>query len=288
VQLGAIVDRVTRDDRAALGAGGATELRIPARWVDLQPRAGHWDGETLEALAVQVTDARDAGLGPWLALLGRRTPGWFDDEGGFADSKAASRWWPRYVDGLASYLGGDVAGWFPMIDPAGFAARAFAGRDPDVAAVGHRHLLVAWRDAWRVLRGGPPVATALAVNPWDGDWPRALRTGEPNPTALEIEDLAGSCDLLGAIVGVDHRTDSDQPVEALVRLAGEGPDGPLAVLASLGGDDDDQRATAAQTLATALRVLAGDGVVIGATFTDSLLTADGAPSTVASILAELR
>jgi len=284
VRLGAVVDQTGPDGRAALLAAGVTELRIVARWASLQPRPGHWDGSALDALAAEVADARDSGLAAWVALLGRRVPGWFDDEGGFADAQTAARWWPRYVDGVAGHLGDAIDGWFPMVNPAGFAAAAFAGRDPDVAYGGRRALVVAWRDAWRILHGRAPVATALALEPWSDDWPRLLRTGEPTPTGLVLEDLAGSCDLLGGLVIIGPKTPVDQPAELLVRLAAEGPERPLAVLVALDGAGDEERADAAAVAAAAVRAVAADGVLIDAIFADSLLTADGGPAPAADQL----
>jgi hypothetical protein len=281
VRLGAVIDRAGPDERAALVEAGATELRIAVRWAQLQPRAGHWDDHALEALAAEVTGSLEAGLAPWLALLGRRVPGWFDDEGGFADAKAASRWWPRYLDGVAGHLGDAVAGWFPMVNPAGFAAAAFAGRGPDVAFAGRRALVVAWRDAWRILHGRSPVATALAVEPWDDEWPRLLRTGEPTPTGLELDDLAGSCDLLGGLITVGPKSSVDQPAELLVRLAAEGPERPLTVLVALDGTGDDERADAADVAATVLRTVMDDGVELDTVFTDALLASDGSPAPAA-------
>jgi hypothetical protein len=284
VRLGAVIDRAGPDERAALVAAGATELRIPARWAQLQPRSGHWDGSVLEALAAEVTGAREAGLAPWLALLGRRVPDWFDDEGGFADAKAASRWWPRYIDGVAGHLGDAVAGWFPMINPTGFATAAFAGRDPDVAFAGRRALVVAWRDAWRILHGGGPIATALSIDPWDDEWPRLLRTGEPTPTGLELDDLAGSCDLLGGLVTIGAKTPVDHVAELLVRLAAEGPERPVAVMVSLHGEGDEERADAADVAAAVLRGVGDDGVTVDTLFTDALLASDGNPAPAANQL----
>ena len=286
--LGAVIDRTGPDERDALVAAGCTAVRVPARWRELQPGADRWDGDAVEALRTAVTDVAAAGLAPWVALLGRQIPPWFDDEGGFADTRTAGRWWPRYVDGMADRVGDVVAGWFPMVNPAGFAAAAFADRDPDVARAGRRNLIVAWRDAWRILRGPAPVATALVVSPWSDEWPRALRTGEPTPTGLELEDLAGSCDRLGGIVVVTPTTGADQPAELLVRLAAEGPERPVTVLAALEGPGDEERARAAEVAVEAVRLVGADGVDVHELFADSWLSDDGAPSSAAGVLAQLR
>ena len=84
--------------------------------VQIEPRAGQWSGEAPRGDLTSIATARGTGLQPWLALLGRRVPGWFEDEGGFADDQVA-RAWPRYVERVAEHVGDAVAGWFPMIDP---------------------------------------------------------------------------------------------------------------------------------------------------------------------------
>jgi hypothetical protein len=287
VRLGAVVAESRLDDLAALASAGITDVRLVVRWADLQPGPDRWSGDALDSLRAAVEQASTARLRPWLALLGRRTPGWFEDEGGFADGKAAGRWWPRYVEGVAAAVGDSAGGWFPMVGPVGFAATAFAGRDPDAAAAGRRNLVVAWRDAWRVLQGGPPVASALALQPWDTEWPRALRTGDPTGAGAELEDLAGSGNLTGGIVTIAPASTGEQPAELLVRLADEGPELALVVLASLGGSNDDERAEAATVAVDGVRLAAADGVAIETVFADGLLAADGAPAPAAGVLTAL-
>ena len=287
MRIGAVAAGDRADDLAALASAGVTDIRLAVRWADLQPAAARWSEPAVEALVTAVASVRAAGLTPWLALLGRRTPNWFEDDGGFADAKTAGRWWPRYVDGVADEVGDQAGGWFPMIGPVGFAAQALAGRDDTVVAAGRRTLLVAWRDAWRILHGGPPVATAIDLRPWDDDWPRALRTGEPLPNGLELEDLAGACDLLGGLVTVDRGTSSEAIGEALVRLAAEGPDRPLAVLATLEGGGDDERADAAAVLTDAIGLTTADGVPVDLVIADPLLDADGGPAPGAEVVAAL-
>jgi len=287
VRIGAVAAGDRPDDLAALASAGITDIRLAVRWAELQPTADRWSDPAVEALATAVDSVREVGLTPWLALLGRRTPNWFENEGGFTDAKTAGRWWPRYVDGLADRVGDRAGGWFPMIGPVGFAAQAFAGRDDTVVATGRRTLLVAWRDAWRILHGGPPIATAIALQPWDDEWPRALRTGEPLPNGLELDGLAGACDVLGGVVTVDRGTASEAIGERLVRLAAEGPDRPLAVLATLDGSGDDERADAAAVLTDAIGLTVADGVQIEIVLADPLLDADGAPAPASEILTAL-
>jgi len=287
VRLGAVVADSRPDDLFALASAGVSAVRLAVRWADLQPGPDRWSEPAVEALAASVVAAQAAGLDPWLALLGRRTPNWFEDEGGFADAKTAGRWWPRYVEGVADRFGDEVGGWFPMVGPVGFAEHAFAGRDETVMAMGRRTLLVAWRDAWRILHGVAPVATAIAVRPWDDEWPRALRTGEPVPNGLELEGLVGACDLLGAILAVDPSSAAEEWAELLVRLAAEGPDRPVAGVASLGGSNDDERTEAAGVLVDTVRLTEGHGVAVEITFADQLLAADGSPAPVVEVLAAL-
>jgi len=89
-------------------------------------------------------------------------PQWFDNEGGFGDAKFAGHWWPRWVEACAESFGDDIGGWVPIEHPLAVANRMFP-KDP------RRHgdvldtLVSAWRDAWRVLRGGPPVITAFGL-----------------------------------------------------------------------------------------------------------------------------
>jgi hypothetical protein len=287
VALGAILAATRPDELGAVASAGATAVRLPVRWADLQPTAGRWSSEAVEALASDLTAATTAGLAPWLALLGRRTPPWFEDDGGFADAKAAGRWWPRYIEGVAERVGDTVGGWLPIVAPSVLAAEAFAGRDETVVTAGRRALIVAWRDAWRILHGGPPVATALSLQPWDDEWPRALRTGEPLPNGLELDGLADSCDLLGGIVRIGDGATAEEPAELLVRLAAEGPDRPLAVLASLDADGEEERARAAEVLVEAIGLARGDGLDVPLVFAEGLLDAEGGVGTVASVLGAL-
>jgi hypothetical protein len=287
VRLGAVAATNRPDDLAALASVGVTDARVAVGWTDLQPAADRWSGPAVEALATTIASVREAGLTPWLALLGRRTPNWFEDEGGFADAKTAGRWWPRYVEGVADRVGDQAGGWFPMVGPTGFAQHAFAGRDETVVAMGRRTLLVAWREAWRVLHGGPPLATAIGLQPWDDEWPRALRTGEPVPNGLVLEGLAGACDLLGGLLTVNRGSVDEAVAEVLVRLAAEGPDRPLAVLATLEGTSDDERADAAVVLADAVRLAVADGVTVDLVLADPLLGDDGGPAPAAHALGAL-
>ncbi len=210
------------------------ELRhhmIGIDWARVEPRRGHFDDAALERYRERVEAVRAAGAHPWVTLQHVSLPGWFVDDGAFIDDRARGSAWPRYVDAVAETLGDLVAGWFPIIEPNAWAAAGYQigtrppGRhDPETAAKALRGIWFAWRDAWRLLRGSAPVATALDLAPivavdgtvtaratareldrWMWSMPvSALRDGAldiPGRALEEVPDLRDSADLIGFTYG---------------------------------------------------------------------------------------
>lgn len=253
------------DDLEALANHGVTDLRLGFDWSRLQPRAAmgaSLDGQWTEWYRDVLRAGATRGVRVWATLLESTLPRWFDDERGFADARGAGRHWPRFVEGAAECFGDAVAGWFPVDDPLAVATRT----SPDDA---RRHgevvdtMAVAWRDAWRVLRGGPPVATSFGVRmvrPVDATVPaaqsarredhlrwttftRGLRDGVlsiPGRADRVVDDLAGASDIVGVRIRVDLGDDARVDDESLRRwqerastmlhrLAECSPDRPLAV-----------------------------------------------------------
>ena len=64
------------------------------------------------------------GVAVWAALHDLAVPGWFLDEGGFADDRARI-WWSRWVELAADLVGDRVAGWFPLLEPVTWAADGY-------------------------------------------------------------------------------------------------------------------------------------------------------------------
>ena len=247
------------DDLAFAAEIGLTHVRLDAPWAQAQPKAATLDGGVIEELVVALTAARRLGLEPWLRLLPPDVPHWFLDEGGFTDPATAARWWPRWVETVAGHVGDIVGGWVPLVAPFGLVTR-FAPSDARQQGETLHTLIVAWRDAWRILRGGPPVATALDVageqpaGPtqehlddarrrermrWNV-WLQGLADGTvriPGRQEMKVPDLAGACDVLGIAV----RT---QVAGALHRCAEQGPARPLAVTLALSGGTDREAAQA--------------------------------------------
>lgn len=255
------------DDIEALAAHGISDVRIGLDWSRLQPRSGMGDelnGEWVEWYRDVMEAARASGIDVWAGLLERHVPRWFDDERGFRDIKTADRHWPRFVEASAEVFGDLVAGWFPIDDPIGYAARL---EPEDVVRHGEvvDIMVRAWRDAWRVLRGGPPVAGSFAirtVRPIDETVPaaeaarredhlrwrtflRGLRDGTlvvPGRADREVPDLAGAIDVIGIRLRTDLGADSsiddeslrrwqERAVMMLHRVADEGPDLPITIAA---------------------------------------------------------
>ena len=212
--------------------------------------------------------AAGLGIGVQFTLLERVVPQWFDNDGGFGDPRFAGHWWPRWVEGVSERFGDAVAGWVPFDNPLAFANRLIPD-DPRRHGEMLDTLVVAWRDAWRILRGGPPVATAIGVKtvrPADQTiqaaeasrredhlrwnlWLDGLHDGTisiPGRADRELADLAGACDVLGIVVA-----DVDESLGAVLRTAEMGPDRPLAITLITPPGRDADRVTVIERFETA-------------------------------------
>jgi beta-glucosidase len=220
-----------RDDIQLFAESGLHAIGIGIEWARIEPQPGKIDGDAVEHYTLVLEAARAAGLSPWVTLQNRTVPGWFIDEGGFLDDKSRGYFWPRYVDVVADALGSLVGAWVPLHDPGMYASLAYsrglhppAKTDPEMRAKALRGTWLAWRDAWRLLRGnGAPVVHSLSLAPvftMDGTvegakrarrvdehtWDvavRAIRDGELAVPGLFIEEVADLQDS-GDIVGIAY------------------------------------------------------------------------------------
>jgi hypothetical protein len=273
------------DDVETVTGSGLTHARITLSWALTQPRPGVFDGGVLETTRAATAALQSAGVAVWICLLSPEVPRWFDNEGGFTDARQAAHWWPRWVQEAAEAIGDGVDGWVPFEAPFAMANRLVPD-DPRRHGEVVDTLLVAWRDAWRILHGPRPIATSLDVRtvpiPRDdveaGEWARrddhlrwrtwlrGLRDGTitiPGRADRELADLAGSCDVLGIAT-------SDAPdLEALLhRTADQGPDRPLSVTFRPAGADLDARAEVVHEVSNLVTRLAGSLPVVRVTSTD--------------------
>jgi beta-glucosidase len=217
-----------RDDVELFASNGLSVVNLGIEWARIEPQPGKIDGDALEHYSLVLQTARQAGLSVWVTLQNRTVPGWFVDEGGFIDDKSRGYFWPRFVDVVASELGSEIDAWVPIHDPSGYASLAYsrgmhppAKKDPELRAKALRGTWLAWRDAWRLLRGnGAPVVHSLSLAPvftMDGTveggkrakrvdehtWDvavRAIRDGElavPGLAVIEVPDLQDSGDIVG-------------------------------------------------------------------------------------------
>jgi beta-glucosidase len=218
-----------RDDAELLAGAGVRHVRVVVDWARIHPTGALPHPGALEEERDRVATLVAAGVTPWVALHHVAEPGWFVDEGGLLDDRTRSRHWPRFVDEVGQAVGDLVGGWFPVVDPVGWAANAYlrgtappGRRDPETFAKAVRASWFAWRDAWRELRGPRPVVTAVQLGPvraadetagardrarsWDdltwGSLVAALRDGlvrVPGLAELEVPDLRDACDAVGVI-----------------------------------------------------------------------------------------
>ena len=270
------------DDLAFAASIGLQEVRLDVPWASAQPKAGAVNGDVFEQAHSAATLARGLGLQPWFRLLQPAIPNWFDNDGGFTDDRTAGHWWPRWVELVAEQLGEVAAGWVPFEAPYAMAQRLIPD-DPRRHGELMHTLVVAWRDAWRILRLGPPVATSLDVTverPTDsseaaaqeahrrdqlrwGLWLGGLRDGVvriPGRADRQLADLDGAC----SVVGLAIRTD----VEAGLQRAGEqGPERPLALTFRPVGDTDGQRAGSITAMWRDVRRTEGELAIASVTIT---------------------
>lgn len=274
-------------DEAA--ATGERSIRLDVPWAIGEPRAGSLDGGVFETLIDTAHRARALGLETWCRLLQPEAPRWFENEGGFGDERTAQHAWPRWVDAVADRLGEHVDGWVPIEAPFGAALRLAPGDPRRQGEILHR-LVVAWRDAWRLLRGVHPVATSLDVaierpdddSPaaadearrrshmrWD-TWGHGLRTGIvgiPGRSDTRLDDLAGALDVLGIALRADEGTHRD--LETLLsRLVDLRLERPVAVTVRPDGTSDAQRLESVARFRERLAGLAADGGVVRLTVLD--------------------
>jgi hypothetical protein len=256
------LDRVRAvEDLVLLRELGVAQVRVGIDWAWTQPSPGTWNGDAVELYSGLGRDAAALGIDLQFTLLERDVPKWFDNEGGFGDARWALHWWPRWVEGCAERFGEAVGGWVPMEHPLALANAMFRDdprRHGDVLDT----LVSGWRDAWRILRGGPPVSTAFGlevVRPVDqtiqaadaarrldqirwGLWLEGLRDGVariPGRADREVADLAGACDVVGVVIRHEEET-----MGLVHRAAEQAPERPMAVtyLVRAGADADRETA----------------------------------------------
>jgi hypothetical protein len=122
-------------DVAALSTKGVTGVRLRIGWAEMFPSEGRPDGRLFDELGEFVSRIAATGAEVWPTLCGNRLPGWFLNEGAFADTKATDRFWSQYVDTVASTIADVASGWIPFETPVALLHDGWraALRDPGIA-----------------------------------------------------------------------------------------------------------------------------------------------------------
>lgn len=170
------------DDLAALQDIGVTDVQITLDWARLQPKPDTIDADWAEWFE-QVLRAADAiDVRPWACLHDGSIPRWFDNDGGFDNDEAFTKWWPRWTERAADRFGDIVGGWVPF-------ARMPSGATQQP-----------WTDTWGILSGGPPVIASVDLRSDSG----------------AVAHVAQRTDLLGAVLCADWGDAADTVDDAAI------------------------------------------------------------------------
>lgn len=123
------------ENSVALKSRGVATIRLRVNWAEIVPAEDKPAARVVEELAEFVGRLRSAGLGVWPTLCGNKLPGWFLNEGAFADTKATDRHWGLYVDTVAGAIADDSTGWIPFESPIALLDEGWrrGTRDPGIS-----------------------------------------------------------------------------------------------------------------------------------------------------------
>lgn len=289
------------DDFGLLRSIGADGVRLTLDWSRLEPADGRPDRAVYDRYRNVLEAARAAGLQCWVVLVDGPLPGWFSiDERGWRDKRARNYFWPRHVEAVADALGGLVDGWVPILRPVSYARAAFvnAAAPPGTRSIQRfvetvQGSYLASYGAWRVLRGGAPVALGVEVGQGrvgeDGAerptrlydevqwaWIDGIRDGIvqlPRLPQERVDDFRNAFDAIAATfdgsfsVGADGRVarsrQNEEFTAAMHRLAERSPDKPIWLIghsASLGDPTGD--AEIAEETVAEIAAVRADGIAL--------------------------
>ena len=211
------------ENAIALVKRGVSSVRLRISWADIVPKEDRPAERTVEELSEMVSRLGRAGLAVWPTLCGNRLPGWFLNEGAFADQKATDRHWGLYVDTVASAVADVVAGWIPFESPISLLDEGWRRglRDPGIAdeakfADAFGGLVRACATVTRMLGQG---STLLALDVHHGDAANEVlgvfhevalrgRLAIPGRVTREVESL------LGGFCGVGITSSAHSPFDS--------------------------------------------------------------------------
>ena len=217
-----------REDFAIYASLGLTHHRLSIEWARVEPEPRRHDDAAVEHYRDVLSDAREAGIEPWVCLHHFTLPRWFQHAGAFTVRENRTEVWARHVDFMAETFGDLVYGWQPVNETNYYAQLAHrgggwppGGNDRATSAFVHEAIQLATAEAASRLRAtGKPVASIFGLGPAfahddrvetttlveriiETHWRAGLdlfRDGVlrvPGRDPIERPDLAGAFDLIG-------------------------------------------------------------------------------------------
>ncbi|MBI4550188.1 MAG: glycoside hydrolase family 1 protein [Candidatus Omnitrophica bacterium] len=133
--------------------------RLSIEWSRVEPEPGRWDEDAIRHYAEVLKALRARGLEPVVTLHHFTLPVWLARLGGWASEECVSHF-ERYVNKMATALGGQVTYWITINEPLVFIYLGYiigewppGEQSPMLALAAFRHFILAHGRAYQIIHG---------------------------------------------------------------------------------------------------------------------------------------
>lgn len=180
------------EDLQLMAALGVNAYRFSIEWSRIEPQEGQFNQEALDHYGDIIQKLRARNIEPFITILHRTVPLWFNDKGGWSDRSSVQRF-QNYAQVLAQNYSQDVRYWMPLNEPVlnvggGYlAGKIPPGRKNLFAAVNaYSNMIKAHNAVYSLIHGLRPDAlvgtthAAIYVEPYRNRWYNRLAVAISN------------------------------------------------------------------------------------------------------------